>query len=133
MKISPKQYAEVLFQAVQDKKDSQVKSAIKSFVGILIENNDLKKANKIIEQFSIIWNKEKGIVEVEISSASELNKTVVSLLSSYAKKISGAEETVIKQKVDAKLLGGAIIKYGDKILDGSLRTRLEELRGAMVK
>lgn len=133
MKISPKQYAEVLYQAVQDKKDSQVKSAIKSFVGILIENNDLKKANKIIEQFSNIWNKEKRIVEVEISSASELNKAVVSLLSSYVKKISGAEETIIKQKVDAKLLGGAIIKYGDKILDGSLRTRLEELRGAMVK
>lgn len=133
MKITPKQYAEVLYQVVIGKEDSRIKSALNSFTRIIIENNDLKKVNKIIEQFSKLWNKKKGIVEAEVFSVCELDKSIVLSLKDYITKLSGAEEAVVKQIVDKKLLGGAVIKYKDKVLDGSLKTKLEELREEMVK
>lgn len=133
MKITPKQYAEILYQSVEGKKDSQIKNALKIFVRVVIDNNDLKKVNKIVERFSKIWNEKKGIVEVEVLSANELNKSIVSLLKDYITKLSGAGEAIVKQTVDKKLLGGVVIKYEDKVLDGSLKTRLEMLRGEMIK
>lgn len=133
MRITPRQYAEALYQAVQDKKDSEVKSAIKNFAGIISENNDLKKVNKIIEQFSKLWNKEKRIVEVEIASARELDKKIIFLIDSHIAGLLKAKEIIINQKIDKNLLGGVVIRYGDKVLDASLKTKLEELREEMVK
>lgn len=133
MRITPKQYAEALYQAVQNKKDSEVKSAVNNFAGIVAENDDLKKVNKIIEQFSKLWNEKKGIVEAEVFSVCELDKSIISLLKKYIAKLSGAEEAAIKQTIDKKLLGGVVIKYEDKVLDGSLQTRLEKLREEMIR
>lgn len=133
MKITPKQYAEALYQVVKGKKDSEVKNAVKKFAGVIVENNDIKKAGKIIKQFSKLWNESKGIVEAEILSARELSKSTVALLNNYIKKLSGAGEIVIKQTVSKNLLGGVVIKYKDKVLDGSLKTRLEKLRDEIIK
>ena len=133
MKITPKQYAESLYQIVADKKDSEVKIAVENFVKVLISNNDIFKVDKITEKFVKVWNREQGIVEAEVVSAKELDKKIVKLLNDYIVKLSGARKVVAKQKVDKNILGGVVIKYEDKILDGSLRMRLGELRSEMVK
>lgn len=133
MKITTKQYAESLYQSVQNKKDSQIKSAIENFVKLLISNNDMAKADKIIGQFEKIWNREEGIVEAEAVSARELDKKIVKLLNGYIIQLSGASKVLLKQKIDKNVLGGVVIKYEDKILDGSLKTKLEALKINMIK
>lgn len=133
MKVTSKQYAESLYQAVQNKKDSKVKIAVENFVKVLINNNDISKADEIIKQFVRIWNMEQGIVEAEVVSAKKLDKKIVKLLHSYIVKLSGAEKVLVKQRVDKDILGGVVIKYKDKVLDGSLRMRLGELKSEMVK
>ncbi len=133
MKIIPKQYAESLYQSVQNKKDSQIKSAIENFVKLLIVNNDIAKADKIIEQFKKIWNKEEAVVEAEVVSARELDKAIVKLLKGYIAELSGAGKVDLKQKVDKNILGGVVVKYGDKVLDASLKTQLEELKENIIK
>jgi len=40
---------------------------------------------------------------------------------------------IMSEKVDKKLLGGIVIKYGDKVLNGSLKNSLVELKNKMVK
>lgn len=133
MKITPKQYAESLYQSVRNKKDSQIKSVIENFVKLLAANNDMAKADKITGQFKKIWNREEGIVEAEAVSARELDKKIVKLLNGYIVQLSGARKVLLKQKVDKNILGGVIIKYEDKILDGSLKMKLNELRSKMIK
>ncbi|MBU4256905.1 ATP synthase F1 subunit delta [Patescibacteria group bacterium] len=131
MKITPKQYAESLYQSVINKKDSRIKGILDNFVKLLIDNNDISKIDKIIGQFKKIWNREEGIVEAEAVSARELDKKIVKLLNGYIVQLSGARKVLLKQKVDKNILGGVIIKYEDKILDGSLKARLKELRVEM--
>lgn len=132
MKIASKQYAESLYQAVQNKNDSRIKDAIKIFFQILVQNNDLSKADEIINEFVKIWNKENGIIEAGVESAKTLDNNIIKLLNNYIIKLSGAKTVILNQKINKDILGGVIIKYGDKILDGSLRMRLGELRRSLV-
>ena len=133
MKITAKQYAESLYEAVKEKKDSQIKDAIKNFFNILIQNNDIVKTEDIVKEFEKIWNIEEGIIEAEVISAKELDNKIIKLLNNYIAELSGAEKVNLKQKINKNILGGVIIKFEDKILDGSLRARLNKLRVKMTK
>ena len=133
MKITAKQYAESLYEAVQDKNNSQIKNSINNFFSILIQNNDIAKAEVIVKEFEKIWNTEQGIIEAKVVSAKELDNKIVKLLNNYIAELSGAEKVNLNQKINKDILGGVIIKYEDKILDGSLRMRLSELKGEMMR
>ena len=133
MRISAKQYASSLYEAAQDKKDSQVKDVIKKFTAILVNNNDIAKADRIITEFEKLWNKEKSIVEAGITSARELDKKIIKLLGDYIVKLSRVKKVEATRNIDKSLLGGVVIKYGDKVIDGSLRAMLSRLKKEMVK
>ena len=133
MKITAKQYAESLYEAVQDKNNSQIKNSINTFFNILIQNNDLAKAEAIVKEFEKIWNIEQGIIEAKVVSAKELDNKIIKLLNNYITKLSGAEKVILNQKINKDILGGVVIKFEDKILDGSLRARLSELKSEMIK
>lgn len=133
MNIPIKQYAKTLYKIVDGKNKSETEKIISEFVAVLAENNDLGKIKKIIAEFNNLWNKEKGIVEAEIASAKELDKDIVKLLDDYIVKLSGAKEVVMGEKIDKNLLGGVIIRYGDKVLDGSLKAKISSLKIELTK
>ena len=133
MKVTAKQYARSLYEVAQNKKGSQAKDAIKRFTVLLVNNNDIAKADKIIMEFEQLWNKEQGIVAAEIVSARELDKKIVKMLNDYIVKLSQAEKVEVTEKVDRNILGGTVIKFGDKIIDGSTKARLDELKREMIK
>lgn len=133
MKITAKQFASSLYESVQKKSTVQVKAVVKKFVELLAKNNRLAMADKIIKEFVKIWHEKHGLVEAEITSVSDLSREMIKLLKSYVAKLSGAKDIIVKMKVDKSLLGGVVIKYGDKVLDGSLRSSLSELKNKMIK
>lgn len=133
MKITPKQYALTLFELVKEQKEEKIREIIKRFVVLLVKNNDLTKFKKIIEQFSKIYNRAEGIVEVEIISYQELGDNIIKLLRSYIKDLTKAGEVIFKPRVDKNILGGVVLKYEDKMLDGSMRSRLNDLRSLLEK
>ncbi|MEA1963343.1 MAG: ATP synthase F1 subunit delta [Patescibacteria group bacterium] len=133
MKITAKQYAESLYEAVQNRNDSQIKVVINNFFSILVQNNDIAKAEDVVVEFEKIWNIEQGIIKAEAMSARELDKNTVKLLNSHIVELSSAKKVILDQKINKNILGGTVIKYEDKILDGSLRMRLSELKSEMVK
>jgi len=133
MKITAKQYALSLYEAVDGQSAVKVKAVIEKFVKLLAGKNQLSKAEKIIAEFIKIWNDRHGIVEALAISAKGLDKEAVKLLKNYIVKLSGAKEVVLSQETNKDILGGVIIKYGDRVMDGSLRTSLEELKNRMIK
>ncbi len=133
MKISAKQYGRVLFQLTRGKTEKEVGALMAKFAAFLIRQRQEKNLDKIIAEFGNYWNLEKGIVEAEITTAIDPDKETLKLLTGHIASLSRAKEVVLKPKVDKKILGGMIIKMEDKIFDGSLKTRLEELREKMIK
>jgi len=133
MKIKPRQYALSLYEAVEGKSPTQVKAVIGKFVELLAKKNQLAQADKIGVQFVKIWNEKHGIVEALALSANGLDRASVKLLENYITELSGAKEVMMSQKTDKDILGGVIVRYSDKIIDGSLKATLVELKEKMVK
>jgi F-type H+-transporting ATPase subunit delta len=133
MKITAKQFALSLYESVEGKSAGEIKVVIKNFVEILSKKSRLAMADKIIKEFTRVWQAERGQVEAEITSASDLSNETVKLIQNYVKKLSGANEAIVTARVDRNILGGVIIKYGDRVLDGSLKNSLAELKEKLVK
>jgi F-type H+-transporting ATPase subunit delta len=127
MKINPKKYALALYESVALEEGS-IEDLLKNFVKVLVKNNDLSKAKKIEIEFNKIWNKKKGIVDANIISAKKTDQKTLEIIENYIKKISGSPNVNMQEEIDKDMIGGIIIKYEDKILDGSLRTGLKTLK-----
>lgn len=133
MKISLKKYAQALYEATADKSEAEVKRYIENFVKILAENKDLKRGELIGKYFQKTWNREHGITVVDVTTAQEASKETIEFLSGYVVKLFKADKVTIRQKIDKNILGGVIIKNGDTVYDGSLKTRIHNLKEQMVK
>ncbi len=132
MKISVSQYAKSLFESLSGKTEKEVKVVLKKFVAILGRNRDLNKAEGIMEIFSALWNAEHGELPAELLSARELGPTARETVINYLKEKTGAKKIMIKEEIDRKLLGGFVLKYESKVLDGSLKASLEELKKELI-
>ena len=87
--------------------------------GILFETS-----KQFISQYQMI----KGIVTAEVTSATALTDENKAEIVSLVKKELGAKEVVIKEKVEDKLIGGFILKVGDKQFDASIAGGLNKLK-----
>jgi len=131
MKISARQYAQSLYELVAGESEVKVTKLLHNFVALLGHNRDLNLAPAIAESFIGIWDKENGEVMAELTSARELSTEAKKIVIDYLTKKSGAKQVTLEEKVDKKILGGFILKYNNKIVDGSLRSSLAELKGQL--
>src|SRR3989344_2212515 len=128
MRITPKQYAISLFESVSNKKDGEAEAVVKKFFGFLVRNNDLSKSDRIISELARLWNKKSDIVESEVVTARKLDDSSIRSLEKFLSEESGAKKIVINEKVDENILGGVVVRYGDTMLDASLRTKVRDLK-----
>lgn len=87
--------------------------------GILFETS-----KAFIAQYNAI----KGIVTAYVTSATELTAESRAEIVSIVKRESGANKVVIKEKVDDELIGGFILKVGDRQFDASIASSLSKLK-----
>ena len=133
MKITPKQYAVTLYDLVEGKTQKEISVVLTKFSELLKKNNALSKLNAILDEFNIIWNRENGVVEATVTSARDLDKTNRKSIIEYIKKATKATDVFLKETVDKNILGGVVVKYGDKIVDSSLKGRVESLGRSLEK
>ncbi len=119
-KYTPKQYAEVLYDLVNEASESRSKETIKKFVGAMLKNGDLSKANLVIQEFEKVYLLRSGKEKIEVT-------TVDKDSSKLKDKLKG--EVVFRE--DAKILGGVRIKVGDKLIDNTLRARVNRLKESL--
>jgi F-type H+-transporting ATPase subunit delta len=132
MKISAKKYAQALFDLTAGKSKKEAGSTIKEFIRVLLVNNDFSKAEKIIDEFKNICDQKEGVIRAKVFSATELADNSLKLISKYLKEKTGAQKVALEKVVKKDLIGGLIVRYGDRVLDLSLKNRVKELKKKMV-
>ncbi|MFA5420808.1 MAG: F0F1 ATP synthase subunit delta [Patescibacteria group bacterium] len=132
MKIKAKQYAQALFEELSNKSEGDKSGVVERFVGILIKDNNVSQIEKIIYYFEKIWNKEYSIVEAELKTSQKVGDETRNLLIDYLKKVSEVEDVKITEKEDKKIKGGFVLKYKDKILDASIKNRLNSFKNNLL-
>ncbi len=112
---------------VTDVAGDALEPGLKNFVRVLAENHRLLLLPEIAAHFEFLRSQVENTVDVEVVSA-------VPLDAAQAEKLRHALDRRLKARVrmknsvDPELLGGAVIRAGDLVIDGSLKGRLERLR-----
>ncbi len=84
---------------------------------------------EVADALTALADERAGKVQAEVTSAVALTEAQVQKLRASLEKLTG-KTVAVKAKVDPTLLGGVVTRIGDKVYDGSLRTRLEQIRQA---
>lgn len=100
------------------------------FLGLLARNRRLVALSAVIDAYLGQLAAARGETTADVVSAHELTDTQVAGLRAALKKAVGGEVAVTR-RVDPALLGGLIVKVGSRMVDSSLRTKLQQLRLAM--
>lgn len=102
----------------------------RNFVRILADNQRLLVLPEIAGIFETLKAEAEKTVNVVVDSAFELSAAQQDKIVSSLKKRMGREIKLVCQ-VNKELLGGIVIRAGDKVIDGSARTRLSEMANAL--
>lgn len=132
MRITAKQYARALFESLREASAKEEDKIITNFVNILIEYNQVSYLPAINNYFEKIWNEENRIIKGEIITAREISEKIEKDILGFIKKENGDKSLEMERKIDEKIKGGFILKLGDRIIDASLRTRVEDLKNKMI-
>jgi F-type H+-transporting ATPase subunit delta len=128
MKITAKKYAQALLEATEGKSEKDVKLIIARLLHLVIVNNGLKDADALIKNFVELWNKKNSLSLVDVTTAVEMTASSQKMITEYITKILKVEKVEINKKINKNILGGVIIREGDRVFDGSLRGRLYDLK-----
>ena len=108
----------------------QAKIQQRNFVRVLIDNQRLLLLPEIVVLFEMLKSEAEKSVDVVVDSAFELSAAQQEKIISSLKARMGREVKLIC-RINKELLGGVVIRAGDKVIDGSARTRLGELANAL--
>jgi len=120
------QLAELFIDICGDK----LNDAGKNMIRVLADNDRLSVLPEIVELFEQERAAVEGTVVAEVTSAVALNDAQQSSIAEALKKRLGRDVT-LECKIDESLLGGAIIRAGDVVIDGSVVGKLEKLASAL--
>ncbi|MGB5337162.1 MAG: F0F1 ATP synthase subunit delta [Woeseiaceae bacterium] len=103
-----------------------------NFLKLLIENDRVAVLPEISEHFDALKAKVENSVDAVVTSAVALSASQLEEVAGSLRKRLG-REVKITTEIDETLIGGAVIRAGDVVIDGSLRARLEGLATALTK
>ena len=103
-----------------------------NFIKLLLENRRVGVLPEIAEHFEALKADIENSVDAVVTSAAPLSEARMQEIGASLKARLGREVKLIS-KIDKNLIGGAVIRAGDVVIDGSLRARLEGLAHALVK
>ncbi len=103
---------------------------IRNFLFVIADHRRTQLLPEIITTFQQVIRQRQGVAEAEISSAVELSAAQKKELAASLARLTG-KKIETRYSLDPALLGGAVVRIGDTIYDGSLRSRLNELRARL--
>lgn len=109
---------------------AQIGGLTANFFKLIARNRRLFAAADMIKGFRALLARERGEVDADVTSAHPLSADQMQQLSDSLKAQVG-KDVKITTRVDPNLLGGLIVKVGSKMIDSSLRTKLDSLKVAM--
>jgi ATP synthase F1 delta subunit len=98
-----------------------------NFLELLAEKHRMPAVFRIRDRFDDLWAEANKRLEVTLTSAVELDKKVADQVRKEVERQT-EREVDLETKVDPDILGGLVLRVGNRVLDASLRGKLERLR-----
>ena len=103
-----------------------------NFLELLAEKHRMPAIFRVRRDFDGLWARENRQLEVELTSAVELDPKIAERVGDEIAKQTD-RKVELRTNVDPDVLGGLVLRVGNMVLDASIRTRLERLRREIAK
>lgn len=126
--LSPQHDAEVkrgVVEAIASKKGFS--STTKNFLLLLVDKGRLPLLSEMYRSYQKLSDEKAGRVNATVVTASQLTDPLIKEIITSLEKKTG-KQVSLSSEVDPALIGGVVIKIGDIIYDGSIKTQLNKLR-----
>lgn len=104
----------------------------KNFIQLLVENNRISILPEICSLYEALRADHEACVDINISAALEVSQVTQKLITAALEKRFG-KKVQVSVEIDPSLIGGAIIRAGDEVIDGSVKGRLQQLSRELQK
>ena len=111
---------------------SDADAELLNFLELLIEKQRMPEIFRIRRQLDELWKHENRRIDVTVTSAVTLEPAVVEKVGEEIERQTG-QKVDLSSRVDAEILGGIVLQVGNKVLDASIRSRLEKLRKSVAQ
>lgn len=115
--------------AILDK--AGIKGTAANFLKLVAKNRRLFAAQQMIRGFRGMVAKHKGEITAQVTVAEKLNDKNLGALKDALKSVTGGKDIDLEVKVDPSIIGGLIVQLGSRMVDSSLRTKLNSIKFAM--
>lgn len=100
------------------------------FLGLLAKNRRMAQLGNVIRAFNTLTARHRGEINAEVISAHPLDDDQVDAIRKNLRTRMG-RDIAVDTHVDPTILGGLVVKIGSRMIDGSIRTKLNNLAHAM--
>ena len=103
---------------------------VRNLVLLLLRRGRIRQLPRVAAEFRRLDDMRNNIVHATAVSASPLDDAEVQAITARLEQMSGSQ-VVLETSVDPELIGGVLVRIGDRLIDGSVRGRLERLRNKL--
>jgi F-type H+-transporting ATPase subunit delta len=107
-----------------------VSGAPRNLVLLLVRRGRIELLPRVAAELRRLWEQRQGIVHALVTSAAPLSQPEADAVRDRLASMTG-EQVQVELQVDPALLGGVVVLMGDRLIDGSVRGRLERLRARL--
>lgn len=111
--------------------EGRVSETTLNFLYLIIDRNREAYLSDIVVEYTHLANVARNMVDAEVVSARELDEAQKEELAKVLNRLAGKEVSP-EYRVDASLIGGLLVRIGDKVIDGSVKHKLETLKQRLV-
>jgi F-type H+-transporting ATPase subunit delta len=116
---------------LSDMLSGHVSGPVMNLVQLMLRRGRIEDLPRVASEFRRLDDERQGIVHAFVMSAAELTQDEVRALTARLEQTTGGRIS-LEVDVDPSLLGGLVVRVGDRMIDGSVRGRLERLRNQLL-
>jgi F-type H+-transporting ATPase subunit delta len=110
-----------------------MKTRATNFLKVLVDNGREEILEEVLGRYEQLVKEHLGRIEVQVTTAVELSEEQFDSLKERLGRVLEGREIILDTNVDSDLIGGAVFQFGGRMMDGSIRGRLESLREGMLE
>jgi F-type H+-transporting ATPase subunit delta len=111
---------------------AKLSQPVRNFLAVITHHQRLHELRSMIAGYEALVDEESQVAEAEVVSAFALTDATRKLLEEQIAKLAGGQKVRATYSEDASLLGGAVVRLGSTVYDGSVRTQLQQLKQRLV-
>ena len=110
---------------------ANISGVVANFLRLVASKRRLFLIREMIADYRKLYDASRGVTRAEVTSATALTDADIAALKTSLRGSSGGGEVDLDLKLDPAIIGGLIVKLGSRMVDGSLKTKLNAMRLAM--